>query len=1528
MTLWLWMGVAGNAFSFSLHLDPQEVQATLENGTLSIALPNAPILDVPQSPKLPTLPVSLLLPYGTRATHVTVQAREVQPIAQGSLPRVTWAPPPGIESHAPSLPSVDPALQSLSSPLRGFQNGSLAGYPVAGLLITPFRYDTTTQTLFLLTDITVTVETEPAPPGRFPQRVTPRAWSQIQRRIRRLVVNPEAEPLSRPPVMMVDPSPSIVLPPPVNPVLDPTVGPYELVILTDTTLLEPFLDYAAWHALQGQPTAVFTFAWVESHFPGSDRAERVRTFLQEAYETWGIQAVLLAADAPLSPVRTFYQDPYWGSPADRWPPADLYFACLDGDWNADGDATFGEVEDSVDALPELSVGRIPVETPAQAWAFVNKAKAYTLTLANPGFPHRALALGTDLWGGYEGAIYTEQVVSSSWPTNLEIFRMYETDTTDNTMSDFLDALQQGVGQLYINAHAIFHFFMINMNPGVSFGFGEIPLLNNANRYPFVNIVACDVGGWDLHAIMEPWLRTAEKGAIGILTVTRLDFPDVEVTYNTTTYQAIFDSTAAWVTQGDALDAQTQFWEYTGYLSLMRYLYLSRVLLGDPTLPLWTDSLRALIVSHPDTLFVGRPSMTIQVRDAGTDLPIPQARVTAYKADEVYVVQETDANGQAVLTVHPETPGPLILSVHARNAIPSVDTLWVVPGPFAPRFTLLGFNDLRAGDQDGNADAGEIGFLQVQLTNEGGVPGNGVWVRWILPDPEIQTVPMTPTFVVLPPGSTTTPFPIPLRISPFATPGPHPILLYAGESETGLPPPLLTPHTPIDTLYIDVHAPSVRVVRWIHALHGDTLHLWPELWNTGNDDARSLQIYIHPGPGIFEAIDTLYDAVITLAPGEGYLDTTDAPIMLRIDPNHLSQIYETWFVEEARGIVDTFVHWNAEVLPVTGLAANPAWPGVSLSWSRDPSHAGFLVFRRIGVGGPIERLTPLPIPQVTFEDPGAPSGVSLTYWIVAIDSLGNSAPRSESLLTYAGLPVSPGWPQIYGVGGESHHPTVADLDPNSPGLEIAFGTVTGWVYLFHADGTLADGWPVPVDGEIWNAPAVGDLDGDGTLELVVAPFRGDTAPNRVYAFEADGTLVTGWPVDYSPGSGRGSYAPPLVGDLDGDGAPEVFVHHIHGDIYAWHGDGTSYLPGTDGFFAEAGNGGFHGGFLALADLDNDGTRELICSSYDPNVTLAVFDPQGNPKPGFPLAAGYHAVGGVAVGDLDPATPGLEIAFIRKDGPQLVVVDATGNVLPGWPQSVTGNGAIYMQPSLGDLDGDGVPEILVNVDTGVLAFHGDGSLAQSFLYDEPLGQIFSQPIAVDVDGDGQDEVFCAYREGWLYGWRSDGQPWPGLPLFLAEELKTTPAIVDLQGDGTLDLVVLGTDRLTVFTMPGTQVLPTVSWPMHAHDAGNTNALTPPLPKSALLSQPVPTAPALQFLPPWPNPARAQASFRLVLPKSQVVRLRVFDITGRCLSTLANGRLHAGTYIWHWPIPASNQASGLYFIRLETPGLRKTYPLVLTH
>ncbi|HEY0136776.1 MAG TPA: VCBS repeat-containing protein [Nannocystis sp.] len=103
-----------------------------------------------------------------------------------------------------------------------------------------------------------------------------------------------------------------------------------------------------------------------------------------------------------------------------------------------------------------------------------------------------------------------------------------------------------------------------------------------------------------------------------------------------------------------------------------------------------------------------------------------------------------------------------------------------------------------------------------------------------------------------------------------------------------------------------------------------------------------------------------------------------------------------------------------------------------------------------------------------------------------------------------------------------------------------------------------------------------------------------------------------------------------------------------------------------------------------------------------------------------------------------------------------------------------------PAIADLDGDGVPEIVVPRGEAVLAWHADGTLLWKA---GASGRVWASPVVADFTGDGKLEVAFASREQ-VHMLDAAGMPVPGFPVSWQDELRSLAA-GDLDGDGDLDL-----------------------------------------------------------------------------------------------------------------------------------------------
>jgi hypothetical protein len=86
------------------------------------------------------------------------------------------------------------------------------------------------------------------------------------------------------------------------------------------------------------------------------------------------------------------------------------------------------------------------------------------------------------------------------------------------------------------------------------------------------------------------------------------------------------------------------------------------------------------------------------------------------------------------------------------------------------------------------------------------------------------------------------------------------------------------------------------------------------------------------------------------------------------------------------------------------------------------------------------------------------------------------------------------------------------------------------------------------------------------------------------------------------------------------------------------------------------------------------------------------------------------------------------------------------------------------------------------------------------------------------------------------------------------------------------------------------------------------------------------ALRFYTPRPNPTQGAIQFSYDLPKTAPVRLDVFDLSGRRVSSVVSGQVEAGHHELRWNPRGGGVTAGLYFARFSTPGLSRMVRLVL--
>lgn len=150
--------------------------------------------------------------------------------------------------------------------------------------------------------------------------------------------------------------------------------------------------------------------------------------------------------------------------------------------------------------------------------------------------------------------------------------------------------------------------------------------------------------------------------------------------------------------------------------------------------------------------------------------------------------------------------------------------------------------------------------------------------------------------------------------------------------------------------------------------------------------------------------------------------------------------------------------------------------------------------------------------------------------------------------------------------------------------------------------------------------------------------------------------------------------------------------------------------------------------------------------------------------------------------------------------LLALQLTAQTIPnqyGWPRSASGDWGLYSNsPTIADFDGDGVMNISVTKSFAtpeLFVWKANGAYQVGFPQMVAAGQLQNSgsieiTAAGDVDGDGKMELVFGDENGMLFVYKANGQQITGSPYFLGSQHEsTTPALIDIDEDGKLDIVI---------------------------------------------------------------------------------------------------------------------------------------------
>jgi hypothetical protein len=1512
---------------------------------------------VPGRPDLPIVSERIELPEGTRVEAVEQIGLDARPI-----PGSTWVGPVGKPTTglgAPEGAAPDPVAYGRSSfgpdpaVVLGYQ-GTERGRNVAYLLVHPVQWNPSSRRLQRIERLRVRLSLGVhRDPGMVRRERIVREW--------------EGAAASSPPALVTSaPLASVNLsgpgPHPFKATqLPSTLGsPVAYVIITGDALAGEFQHLADWKTQAGLPAVVRTLSFIRQEYPfGVDDADKVRQFIRDAYARWGTKWVLLGGDTDVIPTRLVYSSFYPTSSGERGDIAcDMYYSCLDGSWNNDGDAVFGEGDpqvpnDQVDLLPEVWVGRAPVSTVAQAQQFIDKTFQYTRTPLGNYETHTlffAEVLFPEDWqpgmtATFDGAQIAEDCLTYLRANpSLKYARLYENyldprwepGAIQELKARVIDSLNVGynlsvhIGHGYRNVMSCADGTLDNANAAS---------LVNGNRLTNLYATNCTSNAIDFPSIGEAFIHAAGGGAVTNIGSTRVDFPNVSQYFQSEYFRLVFQDSVSAVGEAQARQ-KLPFVGPSSSENAYRWTEMALLLLGDPELHIWTGTPRTLTVTHPSSLAANATSLSVNVKIGGQ--PLFGARVTAYKPNDEYRVATTDGAGNAVLDFRPDSTGSFFLTVTAYDSRPYQAVVPITaasPALLAERTPVI--DDDSAGGTIGNGnqvlDAGEVVDLRIPVRNNGGGPATSVTGTLSTSDPMVTMLAATNTYGTMSPNTVangngwfriSTPYTLgDQREIPFT------LTLQDLEAQTF-----------VETIRLTLRAPELRhfghvVVETVgdgdgHPEPGETVSYSVKLVNLGTGTASGVTAILRN----YDGLATVSDSTATFGTVAAGAEVSADAFQFSVSPSGSAAAFELR-VSSSFGLSYTQRLDLAYPSSPGGLSGLGSRDAIALQWGASPESdlVGYNVYRSGPGGGTLAKVNRVPTGRSSyFLDSGLAPLTRYDYAVAAVDSSGNESARTTTI----SVSTNPPYHTIFPIEMGRNTPSPVTVAPiyQAGHMDIVAGADV--LYCWHADGTSpvdADGLGVTSGdfttlGSYYAAGAsVADLDGGG-LEII-APAWDSQA---VYVFDTQGQVKPGWPF----ATGAGIWSSVAVGNLGGDSRKELVFGSNGTNLFALRSDGSEWIDGdanssTTGVFKNLGTA-YNYATPALADLDGDGWPEIVYGAFD--GVLHAWHADGTNLPGFPVTIGGIITASVAIGYLDGSTdtqPEIVVpSGAGKDS--LYVFKRDGGGRAGFPVYYRSAGSNRQpSPALADIDRDGFLDIVVaGTDGKLYVYNRNGVLDPNFtnVRFSSMTDAASEcsPVVADVSGDGIPDIVIGDENGVLSAFSGTGALLPGFPITLGAEVRGAPALCDCDGDGLSEIVVAGWDtRLYVwdydfpFSPAGTP-----EWPQFHHDAMRTGFTWAT--RTVDTTEEAPSVMQLQA--PAPNPARSLMNLGYAVPAEgggKLLEIAVFDLVGRKVRVLAQGPAVPGRFSARWDLRSSDGSpvrSGVYFVRMSLAGFRQARRFVV--
>ncbi len=694
-------------------------------------------------PILPYLGVNLLLPQGQELDRIEIVSENSYPLAQEMVIKPASRPFP-ISQPADPFYRVIPKAEIYNSSnifpaekISGATTNFMNGHSILSFSICPVSFLPASEKVELLKEIELKVYTSASNKAENAESFL-KINHEIEQRINRIVDNPE---------MLYSYSYQ-------NRNRDME---YDILLISNTELLPQFDSYVNFKRSTGYSVATITTEDIYTTYTGVDQAELVRNCIIDYYDTYNISYVILGGDTDAENINDMIV-PHRGFHVDDDPslPSDMYFSNLDGNWNTDGDGSWGEGNE-MDLYAEVGIGRICVDSVDELINATNKLYMYQDAPVVADI-EKALMIGEELndnpWtfgGDYKDEIAygstANGYVTEGLADNFVLSTLYERDSNWSSAQLFAQFNDNGINLLNHLGHSnpTYNMKITNddlttanfTNNGVDRGF-VIGYSQGCYNGSFDN---WHFGGEYVEDCFAEKFGALETGEVASISNSRYGWYQPGGTNSSSQYydrmffDAIFGEGYTLIGDANRMSKETNV-SIMQNNSNYRWVAYETNLFGDPTMDIWTEQPEEMFISFPASVPIGSDQITV-IAD------VSYARAGLMQNGELIGRGVGDIAGNIYITTFQPivTADPITLTVIAHNKEKYEATLYVVSDQPFVIFGGYGIDD-EAGNGNNLADFDEEIALNMTFNNVGNQPAVNVTSTLLCDDEYITLIDYT------------------------------------------------------------------------------------------------------------------------------------------------------------------------------------------------------------------------------------------------------------------------------------------------------------------------------------------------------------------------------------------------------------------------------------------------------------------------------------------------------------------------------------------------------------------------------------------------------------------------------------------------------------------------------------------------------------------------------------------------------------------------------------------------------------------